>query len=202
MIKNKLTKIEILHIVTILYIIVILTLNHVFSKWFSTNTRWGVFAVMCIFMVQRSVLIYMNTNETYLGDEAIWKKYWHLVPTAICVDALFVVLDVVERYDFTTNENRLQRACAIPLVFAMYCIITYYLEERGGTNTVELKDWRVEQYYNSRKYVVLVGNNDGQYHSFKLRRIDAYTLSSKRGTISVTYYNKTDRVVSIVTSDN
>ena len=200
--KNKSSKIDRLVIFTVIYSVIIITLNIVFTELAWYKAYWYSFIIISVFLLQVSCYIYMDTDETFIGEEFIWKKYWGSIIEAF----LYYIPLIVVAYLFNVDYEHLMYTAPfilsiIPLIRVYRVLIKYWLETKSGISSIILDNWHLEQDSMDKKYILLVSYKNKKYYSFRLRSIDAYRLNFENGNISVDFYNKTNRVVKMSVID-
>lgn len=153
-------------------------------------------------MLQVSCYIYMDTDETFIGEEFIWKKYWGSIIEAFL---LYIPLLIVAHL-FDTDYKYLRYhtpfiLSIVPLIRVYTVLIKYWFENKGGISSVILDNWHLEPDGMDKKYILLLGYKNKKYYSFRLRSIDAYKLNFEKGDIGIDFYNKTNRVVKMSVID-
>lgn len=200
--KNKSCRINRLVIFTIIYSVIIITLNIVFEKLSLYKASWCSFIIISVFMLQVSCYIYMDTDETFIGEEFIWKKYWGSIIEAFL---LYIPLLIVAHLFDGGYENLMYHIpfilSVVPLVRVYTVLVKYWFENKGGISSVILDDWHLEPDDMDKKYTLLLGYKNKKYYSFRLRSIDAYKLNFEKGDIGIDFYNKTNRVVKMSVID-
>lgn len=200
--KNESCRINRLVMFTVIYSVIIITLNIVFEKLSLYKASWCSFIIISVFMLQVSCYIYMDTDETFIGEEFIWKKYWGSIIEAFL---LYIPLLIVAHL-FDTDYKYLRYhipfiLSVVPLVRVYTVLIKYWFENKGGISSVILDNWHLEPDSMDKKYTLLLGYKNKKYYSFRLRSIDAYKLNFEKGDIGIDFYNKTNRVVKMSVID-
>lgn len=200
--KNKSCRINRLVIFTIIYSVIIITLNIVFEKLSLYKASWCSFIIISVFMLQVSCYIYMDTDETFIGEEFIWKSYWGSIIEAF----LFYIPLLIVAHLFDTDYKYLRYhipfiLSVVPLVRVYTVLIKYWFENKGGISSVILDNWHLEPDGMNKKYTLLIGYKNKKYYLFRLRNIDAYKLNFEKGDIGIDFYNKTNRVVKMSVID-